>query len=481
MSFCKFANEFISEKFTTIDNAFITEFMPTANAECIKVYLYGLSKCGSGLDNSIDDFCHALNLSEEDVVSSFLYWQELGLVHVLNTTPIEVRYLPIKNASYGLKKYNKDKYKSFNIVAQDIISGRMITPNEYNEYYTLIESMNMEEDALIMVMKYCVNRKGNAVPYSYIVAVAKNFCYQGIKTATLVEERFREQEKNDSDIKLVLNALKLRRSANEVEYEKFITWTSDYGFDVSVLVYLAKSLKQPSFSLLEYKVNKCYELKLNSIKEIEEYFESEKELYEMAKLICKHIGVRYDSLSAVVDNYVSNWVNLGYDKETLATLANYCFLRSIRSLDGLNTLILKFYKLGLIDIEDINEYISELNDVDSKIKAILSKLGLERAVIQQDRQFYNTWVTDWNINDELIDYGISLSADKYQPMQFLNKVLAKFHTNNASTVEQAKGVEINFGTTVNKAGTTKARMAKQREYSKDELKSLFTVLKEVEL
>ena len=155
----------------------------------------------------------------------------------------------------------------------------------------------------------------------------------------------------------------------------------------------------------------CYELKLNSIKEIEEYFENEKELYDMAKLICKHIGVRYDSLTAVVDNYVSNWVSLGYDKETLVTLSNYCFLRAIRSLDGLNTLILKFYKLGLIDIEEINTYISELNDVDAKIKKILTSLGLERSVIQQDRNFYNTWVTDWNINDELIEYACNLGIE----------------------------------------------------------------------
>ena len=75
MSFCKFANEFVSDKLITIDNSFITDFMPNAPEGCLKVYLYGLSRCVGGSENSIDDFVRALNLSEEDVVSSFLYWQ----------------------------------------------------------------------------------------------------------------------------------------------------------------------------------------------------------------------------------------------------------------------------------------------------------------------------------------------------------------------------------------------------------------------
>lgn len=481
MSFCKFANEFVSDKLVTIDNSFITDFMPNAPEGCLKVYLYGLSRCAGGEDNSIDDFVRALNLSEEDVVSSFLYWQELGLVHVLNTTPIEVRYLPTKNASYLNKKFNKDKYKTFNVTAQEILSGRMITPNEYNEYYNLIESMNIEQDALVMIIQYCARLKGNNVNYSYIVAVAKNFAYQGIKTVELVEERLLEQEKNSSDIKLVLNALKIKRSANEVEYEKFLTWTKDYDFAVEVLVHIAKTITQGGFGMLEYKVNKCYELKLNSIKEIDEYFENEKELYDIAKAVCKNIGVRYENLSVVVDTYISNWVALGYSRETLITLANYCFVRNVRSLEGLNTIINKFYKLGLIDIESINSYITELNLVDEKIKVVLDALGIERGVIQQDRNFYNTWINDWNITEDLLNYAITVSSDKYQPMQFLNKVLAKYHTSGVTTIDEAKKVEINFGAKIEKTGTTKARESKKRDYTKDELNSLFTVLKEVEL
>ena len=119
--------------------------------------------------------------------------------------------------------------------------------------------------------------------------------------------------------------------------------------------------------------------------------------------------------------------------------------------------------------------------VDEKIKVVLDALGIERGVIQQDRNFYNTWINDWNITEDLLNYAITVSSDKFQPMQFLNKVLAKYHTSGVTTIDEAKKVEINFGAKIEKTGTTKARESKKRDYTKDELNSLFTVLKEVEL
>ena len=180
MTFCKFSTEYTSNSFVQIENSFLSEFMPNAPENCVKVYLFGLYKCNNplALDNNIESFSQILNLSQEDIVSCFLYWQELGLVQLLGTTPLEVRYLPVKHGSVKLKKFNKDKYKAFNMKAQELIA-RMITPLEYQEYYYLIESMHIEPDALLMIIDYCVKQKGDTVGYSYILTVAKNggLCY----------------------------------------------------------------------------------------------------------------------------------------------------------------------------------------------------------------------------------------------------------------------------------------------------------------
>ena len=60
-------------------------------------------------------------------------------------------------------------------------------------------------------------------------------------------------------------------------------------------------------------------------KEIEHYEQQKQSLFDLAKTINKTIGVYYQSVDAIVDEYLSNWVRLGYDGETLVAIAKYCF------------------------------------------------------------------------------------------------------------------------------------------------------------
>ena len=146
MAFCRYSSEFVSRNNITLDNTFINEFMPNAPDICVKVYLYGLTKCNnsSSIDNTIEDFVKVLNVPSEDIENAFYYWQEMGLVQVLNLDPIEVRYLPVSKGSSKLKKYNVDKFKNFNISVQELIEGRMITPREFEEFLALF-GLTIEE------------------------------------------------------------------------------------------------------------------------------------------------------------------------------------------------------------------------------------------------------------------------------------------------------------------------------------------------
>ena len=106
MALCKFSAEYISKKTTSIDNVFLKDFMPNAPENCVKVYLFGLLKCQSDSDeNSIEGFSRVLNLSEDEILGAFSYWEELNLVQILSTEPFEVLYLPTKSGSINLKKY----------------------------------------------------------------------------------------------------------------------------------------------------------------------------------------------------------------------------------------------------------------------------------------------------------------------------------------------------------------------------------------
>ena len=111
MAFCKYSTSFSRQNNTLVDNTFINEYLPSAPDMCVKVYLLGLSKCNNSEDenNSLSYFARALNICEDDVISVFKYWEDLGLVQVLSTDPVEVRYLPIISNAKNIKKYKVDK------------------------------------------------------------------------------------------------------------------------------------------------------------------------------------------------------------------------------------------------------------------------------------------------------------------------------------------------------------------------------------
>ncbi len=479
MSFCKLSNDFFKDGNTQLENSFIVEFVPSLNPLALKVYLYGLYLCQNGIDHTITEFERVFNLSQDDVISLFKSLEDLNLVDCIDLDPMEVRYLPVKHSSLFLKKFDVKKFKTFNVKAQNLLK-RQIDINEYNQYYYQIEKHNLDEDCVVKVIEYCALKKGDTVSANYILTVLRNWAMEGIKTVEDAQERINSEERYNDDVKLILTTLGTKRACTMEEKSMFLEWTTKLGFTLDSLTHLAKLVKNKNgnFLKLNATVNKCYELNKLGVKEIDDYFSMEEEYYNIAKTVCRNLGVHYDNLSIVVETYVSNWFNLGFDHSSLAKLSMYCFTSGIKTLQGLNATVNKMFKLGVITADAIDIYIKELNCFDDKIEQIISEFGLGRNVNKFDRASYSTWVNDWNTTPELIDYAVSISKDKIQPMQFLNKVLSIYHNKNITTVTQAKKEKLDFESSYKQTSTTKPE---KREYTKAEIGSLFDAINEVEL
>ena len=482
MAFCEFSSEIISSTTTQIDNLFLSDFLPNANGDYVKVYLYGLYKCQSGKDNDLDSFARSLDMDKEDVISIFYHWQELGLVNVINVEPIMVRYLPVKNAIYKMKKYNVDKYTAFNISAQELIGSKMLTPRELEEFYYLIENLHIEKEALLKIIDYCVGLKGKNVSVSYIVAVAKNWVYDGVRTSEDVDNRLVEQERVSGDIVLVLKAMGIKRQATTDEYQMYLDWTKDMDIPLDLITHVAKKTKSKTFSKLNENIMKCYSNRLLSIKEIDEYLAQNEEMLSLAKVVVKNLGLWYDNLENVVDTYIHSWLSMGFEKDAIISLSNYAFRSNVRTLDGLNNNINNMYKLGLLTVASLDNYMQDIVKNDGVIGNILKELGIERGVIALDRNMYKSWLYDWHLSQELIDYAVELSKGKYMAMQYLNRILSEYHSNKIASLDDAKKYKLSFGagsSSTKSISTTKT--AKKREYSKKELDSLFDNLEEIEV
>ena len=480
MALCSLSSKLSMDSYTVVDNTFLNEFLPQASGNDVKVYLYGLGLCLNPNieDNTLDVVSKVLGLTEDEVINSFSYWQELGLVQIVSTDPFEVRFLPVRTHSGSAKIRNKDKYSDFNKQMQAVITGRMITPNEFNEYYTLIEVYHFEPEALVLIAKYCTEEKNPSINYAYITAVAKDFANQGLKTAVTVEERFFEQEKATKDIKQILNALGLKRNADIEERNLYLKWKNQYEFSQNVIVAVAKSLKKGGFSALDNLLTKYHEQKLFSVDEIEQYSTKQEEYFEIAKKVSKNLGLSYQNYEPVVDTYITDWENKGYEADTLLTLSSYAFRQNIRSLEGLNTVIQKFYKLGLISMDALSQYISKVIENDEELKAVLDAAGLVRNVTGYDRDVYKTWTENWNFSKESILIVAEASKGTINPISYMNKVLSNLHMSGTVNPEEVKKQVKPLGQKQNnKAG----KNFESREYTKEEFSAVFDSLDDIEI
>lgn len=480
MPFCKYSIDMLANNQTTVDNIFINNYLPYADSNYVKIYLYGLYKCqdSNSKDNTLENFSNELHISQEDIEKAFSYWQEQGLVQILNLIPYEVRYLPITDVLNNHKKYNEKKYANFNTQAQEILSGRMITPNEYREYYDLVERLHIEKDALLQIINYCVKIKGDNVGYNYITTIAKDWANKKITTSKQVEQKIQEIEGLCGETSELIKTLGLKRALNFDELELYKKWVISQEFDNAVVVWVAKKnkSKQFVFQTIDKQLDKYYSMKLKTVDEIENYEEEKKSTYKIATTVLKNLGLYYENIEPVVDNYIYNWLNQGFSQEVLEKISNFCFKTNVRSLDGMDKVLNKFHKMGILSEQSLAQYFGEVLVIDKKIKEILESVGLSRNVNQYDRDKYRIWTQVWNLKDELIAYACTIAVGKDQPMQYLSGVLSTFHDKNINTIDDAKNsFEIVSTKTKQKSFST------ERNYTKEEMNSLFQSIEEIEI
>ena len=480
MAFCEKEKQLIYDGYTVVDNKFFINYLPDAPEKVVSVYLLGLALSDSnGSDNSCETIAERLSITCDDVMAAYQYWEELGLVHIINDAAPKVLYLPIRSSASALKKIKPSKYKKFSIEIQNLFAGgRTVNTAEYYEYYMFLENTTFEPEALLAVAKYCVALKGNTIGYQYILAVARNQLTRGATTLALVSEHLNCQQKYDEDLKLVFKALKLTRKFEHSDREYYDKW-QDYGFTQNVILSVAKSCKSGGMTTLDGRLTEYYKRKAMSIKEIEAYEENKSRTYELARNINKTIGVYYQSVDIVVDEYVTAWQSKGYEDETLLAVAKYCFRSGIRTLNGMASIIDKLYRNGITTVNALETYLAELSYKDELIRNILVKCGLDRRVTQNDRTLFNTWTAVWQMPYDVIEYAAELSAGTNAPAAYVNRLLSDYKQRGITTKEQAQNYKANQAqAAATKSATLNGKDMERRQYTDEEINALFSALDE---
>ena len=123
MSFCSFSKESGENGYTSVENRFISKYLPDADGFFVKVYLYGLYLCQHAEDFTVFSMAEVLKTTPEKIGEAFAFWEDCDLVQILSRDPLAVSYLPVRSAVGRPKKARYEQYADFNKELQRKMQG----------------------------------------------------------------------------------------------------------------------------------------------------------------------------------------------------------------------------------------------------------------------------------------------------------------------------------------------------------------------
>lgn len=460
---------------TQVQNAFVTEYLPDANGDAVKVYLYGLFLCENSTEEiSVDDFAKAVYMETETVKDCFKFWEEYGIVSVISTDPFTVKYLSVSKTSKP-RKFKPEKYTEFNKSVQALLSERMITTAEYSAYFSLMEDYAVKPEAMLMIVKYCVDLKGKNVGYKYIITVMRDFISRGVNTVEAIENELNDYLYKTGEIEQILLTLGLKRKADVDDLKYFNKWQRELQFDLKAILFSSKKAKVKSMERLDALMLELYNNKSFSQKEIESYFNERNEIIETAKLVARELGTYVEVVTPYVENYVTPWKNKGFDRDALIFIANYCFKKKCKSFDEMNETVENLYSNGYVTLESIIGYTKSIGIADEFIKKLLDASYCDRRPNRWDRENLSQW-RDWGFSDEMLLEAAKVSQGKNNPMAYMNIVLSNWKSQGVFTPDKipSKPTE--------RSGEKKADLfGNERKYTREDFDAIINNLEDVDL
>lgn len=294
-----------SEGYTSVSNIFISEYVPGANGEFVKVYLYLLHLMSLRSNNiSISLLADTFNQTEADIMRALRYWDSLDVISLSFNGPgnglsnIVLRDIKhtgqaanamadpiaaesasvnstssyqtetVRAAKPDIKQteviytaepskvsYSKEQLNGF--LANDNFSmllfvieqymGRPLSTNETNSIVYFYDGLKLSTDLIEYLFEYCVEHNKKSI--NYIEKVALSWASKNIHTIA----EAKEETSNHTDyVYQIMKAFGLsNREPAQHEKAMIAKWADTYCFDTDMIIEACnrtiKAIHQPSF------------------------------------------------------------------------------------------------------------------------------------------------------------------------------------------------------------------------------------------
>ena len=209
---------------TTLPDIFFTEYLPEANGDYIKIYLYVLFLSKYDKDIKVNDLCKKLSLPLKVIQDGMKYWEEQGVFTRKNTGYIitnlqekELYQLYKPKVALSADQIQKSAESQKNAKTIEYINNRYFSGLMPTTWYPDIElwfkKYGFEDEVMIALFDYCFNK--SALHKNYVQAVADAWAKNQIQTFNDLDQYYEKQEKLNKLASLVAKKLSLARQLSQ--------------------------------------------------------------------------------------------------------------------------------------------------------------------------------------------------------------------------------------------------------------------------
>ena len=315
-----------SEGYTSVSNIFISEYVPGANGEFVKVYLYLLHLMSLRSNNiSISLLADTFNQTEADIMRALRYWDSLDVISLSFNGPgnglsnIVLRDIKhtgqaanamadpiaaesasvnstssyqtetVRAAKPDIKQteviytaepskvsYSKEQLNGF--LANDNFSmllfvieqymGRPLSTKETNSIVYFYDGLKLSTDLIEYLFEYCVEHNKKSI--NYIEKVALSWASKNIHTIA----EAKEETSNHTDyVYQIMKAFGLsNREPAQHEKAMIAKWADTYCFDTDMIIEACnrtiKAIHQPSFEYADTKLANWKNSNVSSLEDV---------------------------------------------------------------------------------------------------------------------------------------------------------------------------------------------------------------------
>lgn len=247
---------------TLLSNTFIDFYMPEANGEFVKVYIYLLRSLSQApVSFSLAQMADRLLCTERDILRALKYWAKQGLLSLdftdnkklcgiallapavpsgtqetPSSTPEQpadgdnvFSPQPLTPERVSQLKQNEDIVQLLYIAEQYL--GKTLSATEMQKILFFYDGLGLSADLIEYLIEYCVSRNHKSI--RYIETVATAWAQEGI---TSVEEAKKSSSRYNKEYFSILKALGItNRNPVETEITLMDTWLKTYGFSIEII------------------------------------------------------------------------------------------------------------------------------------------------------------------------------------------------------------------------------------------------------